>query len=314
VTVEDPAALATGASSLVAGAAGERLKPVRMSGRAIAFPVTVTVANDDTGTVVLWVEARDDSGAAMARGTTEIRFTRTGATAATIILEPACDVDRDCDDGLFCTGEESCTDGTCSRSEPPCASSIACANLSCVEGTDGAGECAVQIDHALCPAGQYCSPTVGCTDGDGCHVDADCQDDSVCNGEEECFNFFCRAGPVAEVDDDDPCTLDGCSDARTLDGLEPIFHFPDPTRDGNPCDLAAGGSGICRAELDGCVSSSCGDDFVDLLASEVCDDGNTDDCVGDCAGDCSRAVTITGLGCVSSSAIGMAPVPGERWP
>ena len=33
---------------------------------------------------------------------------------------PACDDDSDCDDGLFCTGNERCIDGQCQEGTPPC--------------------------------------------------------------------------------------------------------------------------------------------------------------------------------------------------
>src|SRR5687767_15051195 len=45
----------------------------------------------------------------------------------------ACDVDADCDDGLYCTGEESCTGGVCVRGSDPCDDGIECTIDSCNE-------------------------------------------------------------------------------------------------------------------------------------------------------------------------------------
>ena len=67
-----------------------------------------------------------------------------------------CDTDGDCDDGLFCTGEEFCdNNGRCEDGPLPCP-----VGDSCVEGSN---EC-VQT----------------------CDADSDCNDDQFCNGEESC--------------------------------------------------------------------------------------------------------------------------------
>lgn len=72
-----------------------------------------------------------------------------------------CDSDADCDDGVFCNGAETCTNGTCQAGEDPC-------------------------------------PDFGCdTDMDQCFecdLDADCDDDLFCNGEETCSNGYCNDG------------------------------------------------------------------------------------------------------------------------
>jgi len=46
--------------------------------------------------------------------------------------------------------------------------------------------------------------------------------------------------------------------------------------DGKPLWVDGGGLGVCVADRGGCVLSVCGDGFVDQLASEVCDDGDTE--------------------------------------
>jgi len=40
---------------------------------------------------------------------------------------PSCEVDADCEDGVFCNGREQCVDGACQRDDPPrCDDGIAC--------------------------------------------------------------------------------------------------------------------------------------------------------------------------------------------
>jgi hypothetical protein len=36
------------------------------------------------------------------------------------VVVPECECDNDCNDGLFCTGTETCADGTCVAGETPC--------------------------------------------------------------------------------------------------------------------------------------------------------------------------------------------------
>lgn len=70
----------------------------------------------------------------------------------------------DCDDGLYCTGLESCVGGACVSTGDPCAGSL----LSCDEVRDECVEC---------------------------FYDADCDDNLTCNGAEVCVSGHCRAGP-----------------------------------------------------------------------------------------------------------------------
>lgn len=183
-------------------------------------------------------------------------------------LSKKCATTADCDDGLFCTGVETCQKGFCVSSAPPCGSSFACLVPSCDEAEDA---CAVAPDHGRCKDGFYCNATVGCTEGKGCQKDGDdapCQDGVVCNGAERCSSFQCVPGPAAATDDGNPCTVDFCAEP---DGPG---HLPDPLRVREPCDL---GDGVHRVCSDGgeCVESICGDLIVDDRA-EGCDDGNDD--------------------------------------
>ena len=64
---------------------------------------------------------------------------------------------------------------------------------------------------------------------------------------------------------------------------------------GEACDDGASngtGNGFC---LGNCSDFQvCGDG--ETQGTEVCDDGNTNDCVGDCLADCSATITVTGCG------------------
>ncbi len=83
--------------------------------------------------------------------------------------------DAACDDGLFCTGTETCD-----------------ADLGCRPGTD-------PCDGAACDeAGDACPE---------CVVDADCDDGRFCNGFETCDEGACRAGS-------DPCPGQSCDESN----------------------------------------------------------------------------------------------------
>jgi len=81
---------------------------------------------------------------------------------------PACTVDADCDDGLFCTGAEICEDFTCRPGDLPCEPGEFCDE----EGAE-------------------CSLGALCTD------DGDCDDGLYCNGLEIC--------ECLDVDENDDC-------------------------------------------------------------------------------------------------------------
>ena len=87
------------------------------------------------------------------------------------ILDPAggCTTDAECDDGLFCTGAETCVSGSCQSGGDPCL-----AGDSCNEGSDT------------------------CESDPGCTSDAECNDGLFCTGTETCFGGSCESSG-------DPC-------------------------------------------------------------------------------------------------------------
>ncbi len=83
-----------------------------------------------------------------------------------------CLENADCDDGLFCNGEETCSSGACQTGTSPCTESQ---------------ECDEDADECINPA--------------ECEADADCDDGLFCNGEETCVDGECQAGTA-------PCTAE----------------------------------------------------------------------------------------------------------
>lgn len=67
----------------------------------------------------------------------------------------ACMTDADCDDGQFCTGVESCVNGSCQDGDSPCT-----AMQSCVEATQVCVSDTCMTDDD-CPAGQVCDEITG---------------------------------------------------------------------------------------------------------------------------------------------------------
>ncbi|HOX44365.1 MAG TPA: PKD domain-containing protein [Myxococcota bacterium] len=237
------------------------------------------------------------------------------------------------DDGLYCTGLESCDPAAgCVASGDPCAAR----GLTCDEAADGCTGCAQDAD---------CDDQVACT-VDACVAETcsntpdpgQCPDDGLhCNGLESCdalqgclhsgdpcaqADFLCdEAGDrcvaclgVADCDDLVACTGDACTDGV-------CGHTPDPALcpdDGLFCT----GVESCDALL-GCVAS--GDPC--LAAAQVCDDGldacvscqadldcdDQDPCTADtCQGDgtCLREPMVCddGVGCTADACVGGACV------
>ncbi len=204
-----------------------------------------------------------------------------------------CTSDRECDDGLFCSGAESCDPTSLAADErgciarPPCGTSESC--------DEASGRCVL----------------MGCEiadrDGDGARSiacgGADCDDDDA--------NRYPGATEVCDVDDrDEDC------DPST-------FGFRDIDRDDHP------DSACCNVEGD---VSACGDDCNDMAASvyagapDICDgrdndcDGTTDEEGGtlylDCDGDGFGNSMVSRMGCPTRVEAGPdcpSPVPSSTW-
>lgn len=135
-----------------------------------------------------------------------------------------------CDDGLFCTVDDRCSDSICSGSPNFCDDGLSCTDDSCDEDTDS---CQSSPDNSACDDGAHCNgietcnPATGCTSGTA----VDCSH----------LNATCQAGLCSETEDQ-------CESVAANHSA--------------PCD-----DGLASTENDRCVAGECMGDTI------VCDDG-----------------------------------------
>jgi len=91
----------------------------------------------------------------------------------------SCFLDSDCDDGLFCNGEETCSGGSCvSGTAPDCNDGVDCTVDSCNVLTNA---CDHIPDNTICGNGLFCDGTEICTAA-GCQPGTAifCNDGNIC--------------------------------------------------------------------------------------------------------------------------------------
>jgi cysteine-rich repeat protein len=132
-----------------------------------------------------------------------------------------------CDDGLFCSGVEVCSGGSCTSAGDPCTGGGECADL-----------CDEQRDLCADPPGTPCAP-----DGDVCTDDvcsgsglcgapnrAACDDGNACTVADACSAGTCAAGnPLMECASGDGCCPAGCDAGNDEDCAPPPAPAPIPT-------------------------------------------------------------------------------------
>lgn len=200
-----------------------------------------------------------------------------------------CGADAECDDGLFCTGQESCVGGSCAKGIPvACAADgddVDCTVARCDEAARG---CVSAPSDDLCDDGAFCNglelcdpvadcqpgATVVCDDGidctqDQCREDLKscggfpqpdlCDDALFCNGFETCdLTLGCIPGPLP-CDDGAACTEDVC--------FEEQFSCEWLPRDVLCNDgLFCNGEEVCEAFV------GCREGAEPCLADESCDE------------------------------------------
>jgi hypothetical protein len=212
-----------------------------------------------------------------------------------------CQVAQDCDDGVFCNGEETCNQQTfmCEPGTAPCPDD----GLFC-NGDETCDEVADQCNQSgdPCPDdGAYCNGAESCDEAnDLCDTTGDpCPDDGAyCNGVESCDEagdlclssgdpcvdngVFCD-GPEScdEVGDScnstgDPCLDDGlyCNGVESCDeaGAQCLSSGEPCLDDGDFCN----GSEQCDEDSDSCSSTGnpCADDEMFCNGTESCDELN----------------------------------------
>jgi len=195
------------------------------------------------------------------------------------------------DDGLYCTGSESCQAGACTSGGDPCVGGAECDD-SCNEA---ANSCAVAANTACTSDGNECTDDV--CDGTGACAhpavanDTACTDDGLyCTGAETCQAAACTSGG-------DPCVggaecADSCDEAANSCDVSAGTAC---TNDGNECtDDQCDGAGACAhpALANG---TACSDDGLYCTGAETCQaaacTSGGDPCVGgaECADSCDEA-------------------------
>ncbi|HYC00794.1 MAG TPA: hypothetical protein VEC57_16795 [Candidatus Limnocylindrales bacterium] len=233
----------------------------------------------------------------------------------------SCDPDpinegENCDDGSFCTVNDTCQSGVCAGVARDCADSIACTIDSCDEELDACvhqGSDGLCQDDVFCDGSEICNVDSGCMDGtppdcsgssgscalgvcdevtDGCvgvptNEGQPCDDGQFCTVTDVCDTGVCT-GDVRDCSDlDDQCHEGVCNeDANACEAQN--------ANEGGGCDdqdactetdICTGG--VCAGtEIPGC-GAVCGNGETEF--GEDCDDGNTQFSPGQfCGADCLR--------------------------
>jgi cysteine-rich repeat protein len=173
---------------------------------------------------------------------------------------PTCANDSECDDGLWCTGSETCVSGSCLSSGNPCSGSLPV----CDEDQDECVACSINSD---CDDDNECTSDV-CSSGTCSYINLSsgtaCTG-GTCDGSGNCtVTPFCGDGVISAgvegCDDGDVSSGDGCS---------------------STCQVESGW--ICSNEPSDCVEIPpvCGDESCN--GTEIC---GTTDIAPECNSDC----------------------------
>ena len=213
--------------------------------------VSTTVANP--GNVQLRVRATDAAagGDIVEGGVDNVLICPTSAPTG-------CTSNAECDDGLFCNGEETCNLGTqtCEAGTAvDCGDGVSCTVDSCNESTNS---CDNTPSDAACDNGLFCDGTETC--------------DAVLD---------CQAGTPVDCNDGVSCTVDSCDE-----GTDQCDNAPDDAVCSN--GLFCDGAEVCNVTL------GCQDAPDPCSGSQTCDETN-DVCEG--GGACSHSADFeTGAG------------------
>ena len=163
--------------------------------------------------------------------------------------EPECEEDIDCDDGLFCNGEELCLDRLCFQSyEDPCPPSLMCdeENVACVECLDdndcvdglfcNGDETCDEADNICLHSGNPCTLDLFCDESNAscveCIYDNHCSDGLYCNGEEACVDNVCQYAKKPCIDDELFCNgEESCDEDNDI-----CLHSGNPCEEWQECD------------------------------------------------------------------------------
>jgi subtilisin-like proprotein convertase family protein len=173
-----------------------------------------------------------------------------------------------CDDGLLCTSDDVCSNGSCSGTIIP--------------------DCQKCESPSQCDDGNVCTAD-SCTGGICVYVNNEgpCDDGSVCTVDDTCSGGSCESGSPLNCDDIDACTADSCDD---LSGCENV----DTTPVGSCCDPQTGSLTTIDDGVD-CTDDFCNSDgsvdhFDTCSGGQFCDAG-----LNACADPVSVLMTGDGL-------------------
>ena len=184
----------------------------------------------------------------------------------------SCIAKSDCDDGVFCNGEETCgSDHNChGGTAPDCNDGVNCTDDSCDEVND---QCVNTPNDALCDNGEFCDGVEVCVDGE------------------------CADGP-------DPCAANETCDEDNNECIVPDLPLPQPfcpndawCEDGDPCT-----DDTCVDNDGDEVSDACEHAAIECDDDEVCVDGECQQCSEDA--DCDGGDTCSEGVCVSEPPVG----------
>ncbi len=215
-----------------------------------------------------------------------------------VILRRGCSGDPECDDGLYCTGMETCSSGVCTHAGDPCLTGSECDNVC----NEGAGNCNVVSGTACTDDGNVCTDDQCDGTGSCGHPanSASCDDGLYCNGSDTCSGGVCNHSG-------DPC-LTGSECDNVCDDMVDNCHAAigtGCTDDGNLCtDDQCDGAGACGHPAN---SASC-DDGLFCNGTDSCSGGTCSVHVGDpcltgpeCANVCNEGAgncnVVSGTAC-----------------
>lgn len=217
-----------------------------------------------------------------------------------------------CDDGLFCTVNDTCESGVCSGTVRSCDDGVACTTDSCDEV---GGSCVATANDGACDNGLFCDgsevcdETLGCQGGsavdcssfDGactagvCNDDLDaceagaanegdpCDDGSFCTVGDTCQSGLCVGSPK-DCGDGVGCTVDSCDEINDIcvnttdDESCDNGQFCDGSETCDAVnDCVSGTSVDCSSLDDACIAGTCSEDSDSCVGSAANEGGSCDD-------------------------------------
>ena len=177
---------------------------------------------------------------------------------------PLCETNEDCDDNLFCNGTETCDEGICISSLPPCADDgLFCNGVeSCDEEDDECEQLSVpdcSDDSLFCNGDEYCNEGADQCDSTGNPCDPDTQ---ICNEVTDVCD---------EQTDDDSIDDDTTDDDTTDDDTVDDDIADDDVTDDDVADDDVADDDVTDDDSDGDDDNTTGDDDDD-------DDNDDDGC------------------------------------